>query len=248
LSVDWRDGSIVVTMRVTIWLVVLCLSSHVVLDLLGVPGVARHLRVAAAGGAPEPMPANPPIVIDTSRLVDQSGSHVTVRVYSATGLDSDAQRAALDVARSAFQAASVGIVWKICAQGGCDTPLAATDLAVRLVLAGDTRPGVRALGEALIDRHTRTGVLATVYVNRTLRLARELGIDHGRLLGRTVAHEVGHLLLASTTHGSGLMREVWSHDELLRPRRDDWILHPSDADAIRERLASARPVRPRPAS
>jgi hypothetical protein len=90
----------------------------------------------------------------------------------------------------------------------------------------------------LIDPQKRTGLLATVYVNRTLRLARELAIDHGKLLGRTVAHEIGHLLLATNTHAaSGLMRELWSREELLRARGDDWILLPLDAAEILRRFS-----------
>jgi len=105
------------------------------------------------------------------------------------------------------------------------------------------------LGHAAIDSKTQTGVLATVFIDRTRRLSGELGIDHRVLLGRTIAHELGHLLLATTTHGTaGLMREAWSRDELLGTRRDDWIFDRSDAEAIRKRLARLRNQRSRGAS
>jgi hypothetical protein len=98
------------------------------------------------------------------------------------------------------------------------------------------------LGNALIHSRERTGELATVFIDRTRRVARDLGIDHRVLLGRTIAHELGHLLLATATHAtSGLMREVWSLDELTGTRRNDWILGPLDAAAIRDRL-SRRPT------
>jgi hypothetical protein len=247
LSAIWGNGSIVVTMRATVcldhhaarahWLVILCLISQIA------------LRVEAADGSwTEPMPEGAPIVVPAARLTDATRSRVTVRVYSSTSLDAPAQRAALDVANAAFQAAWIDVEWKICALGGCDAALTQTDLAVRMVTSGDPRPGVRPLGDALIDRRKGIGVLATVYVDRTQRIARELAIDHGRLLGRAVAHEIGHLLLASTKHGSGLMREVWSHDELLRTQKDDWVLHAVDARAIRQRLASVQPERLRPGS
>ncbi len=116
-------------------------------------------------------------------------------------------------------------------------------------LADAGRHGDHRLGDALIDPQKRTGVLATVYVNRTMRLARDLEIDHYKLLGRAVAHEIGHLLLATNAHAaSGLMREIWSRDELLRTRRDDWVLHPFDAAAILRRLASSGPDLPRQTS
>jgi hypothetical protein len=34
------------------------------------------------------------------------------------------------------------------------------------------------------------------------------------------------------------MRELWSHDELQRARREDWVLQPLDAAAILQRLTS----------
>jgi hypothetical protein len=219
-------------MRVPLWLVVVCL-------------VSRQLAVAAGGGAPrdpvgelDAIGGNAAAVVDTPRVPDVSKARVTVRVYSSTNLATGTQRASLEVAQATFAAASVQIVWKICALVACDTPLSATELVVRLVQLSD-RAGDHHLGDALIDPDKRTGVLATVYVNRTMRLARELEIDHDKLLGRAIAHEIGHLLLATNTHAaSGLMREIWSRDELQRARRDDWVLQPLDAAAILRRLLS----------
>jgi hypothetical protein len=44
------------------------------------------------------------------------------------------------------------------------------------------------------------------------------------------------------------MREVWSRDELLGTHRDDWTFDPSDASAIRKRLAGSLGGRARGAS
>ena len=108
----------------------------------------------------------------------------------------------------------------------------------------------RFLAHALIDSRTRTSVLATVFIDRTRRVAADLGLDHRVLLGRAIAHELGHLLLATPTHGSaGLMREVWSRSELLgahaaagsstRPMR------PLFASGWRARSAGVREARPK---
>ena len=219
-------------MRVHLWLVVVCL-------------VSRQLAVAAGEGAPrEPtgeidaITGGAAVVVDTSRAPDVSTARVTVRVYSSTNLAAGTQRASLEVAQATFAAASVQIVWRVCALVACDTPLLPTELVVRLVELPD-RAGDHHLGDALIDPEKRIGVLATVYVNRTLQLARALEVDHRQLLGRAIAHEIGHLLLATNTHAaSGLMRELWSDDELQRARRDDWVLQPLDAAAIVRRLTS----------
>ena len=229
-------------MRVHLWLAVIALVSR----LTG----AAVVEAAPPDFMPPTDAAEEAVVIAAPHVLDMARARVTVRVYSSTNLATDAQRASLDVAKATFASASVQIVWKICAQVSCDTPLSPTEFVVRMVqLADGGRHGDHRLGDALIDPQKRTGVLATVYVNRTLRLARDLEIDHYKLLGRAVAHEIGHLLLATNAHAaSGLMREIWSRDELLRTRRDDWVLHPFDAAAILRRLASSRPDLPRQTS
>jgi hypothetical protein len=166
---------------------------------------------------------------------------VTARVYVSPDLPGEALRAALDVARSAFAAASVDITWKVCGPSECNTPPSPTELLVRFVDSHGRSLDTRCLGEALIDMQKRTGVMATVFLDRVLHLARTLEIDHRILLGRTIAHEIGHLLLATSAHGeSGLMRELWSREELIGGRPDDWVLHAFEAAVIRQRLALFR--------
>ena len=145
---------------------------------------------------------------------------------------------ALDVARDVLAMASVDVSWTICGPGECLTPEPAA-LKIRIVQSPGAggRDNRRRLGDALIDRHTKRGVLATVFVDRTRRLAGDLGIDHHALFGHTMAHELGHLLLATRTHAKvGLMREAWSREELMGTRGVDWAFAPSDVAAIRARL------------
>jgi hypothetical protein len=189
-------------------------------------------------------------VDDTHRL-HIAATRVPVHVYVTAGADlsADDRRIALDVARKALSTASVDVVWTLCGPGACLTP-APEVLKVRVVRSpnGGKRDS-HLLGLSLINPEARSGVLATVFIDRTRRLAGELRIDHRVLLGRTIAHELGHLLLATATHGnSGLMRESWSYDELSGTRRDDWIFDPLDGAAIRERLVRSRSVRPHGAS
>jgi hypothetical protein len=77
-------------------------------------------------------------------------------------------------------------------------------------------------------------VLATIYLDRVLRLAEQTGADRIALLGHAIAHELGHLLMASNVHGPiGLMRAFWSVDEVRNGRPSDWTIAPRDAHAIR---------------
>jgi hypothetical protein len=203
--------------------------------------VVSALVIASAVDAAPPEPD-----IDDTRRDITANMRVAVHVYTqSVGLGADDQRIALDVARAVFSTASVDVAWTICETGTCLTP-SAEALKLRIVLSPDRgEPSSGVLGQALIDSRSRAGALATVFLDRTERLARELGIDHRTLLGRAIAHELAHLLLGSSTHGVGLMREIWSHEELLGARRGDWQLDPLDAAAIRNRLAR-RGARPKP--
>ena len=201
------------------------------------------VTTTSEGAPPEPA------IDDTRRMDIAANMRVAVHVYNQVGdLSAEDQLIALDVAREVFSTVSVDVAWTMCEPGMCLTP-SAEALKLRLVRSpnrGDASSGV--LGQALIDSRTRTGVLATIFIDRTGRLANDLGIDHRTLLGRAIAHELGHLLLGTSTHGGGLMRETWSHSELLGTRRSDWHLDSLDVAAIRERLARRGTVRSRGAS
>ena len=220
-------------MRTNVWLVVVFAGL-----------IAHHLiAVPAEGGPPETASVGASIpedavVIDTPPNTPPPPRRVNVRVYRSPELTNEVLLAALNVAEVTFAAASVDVVWKVCGPFECQTPPSPAERLVRLVRApkGGSRD-TRCLGDALIDSQRGTGVLATVYIDRVLDLVRRLDIDHPTLLGRTIAHEIGHLLLATNTHGtSGLMRELWSPDELLASRADDWTLRPVEVAAIRQRL------------
>jgi hypothetical protein len=204
------------------------------------PGLVLALMclIAAPSNAAPPEPT----VDDTRRADITATPPVAVFVYSTQAdVSAEDQQTALAVAKKALSTAFVDVVWTVCVPGTCLTPTPAA-LKIRILPSRDTS-GREAhhLGHALIDSQTGSGELATVFIDRTRRLAANLGIDHRLLLGRTIAHELGHLLLATATHGNaGLMREIWSRDELLGARRNDWEFDPHDAAAIRERLARSR--------
>jgi hypothetical protein len=61
-----------------------------------------------------------------------------------------------------------------------------------------------------VARETNHGWLATVFSDRIDGAATRVGVDPGTLIGRVIAHEVGHLLLGTGYHGqSGVMRADW---------------------------------------
>jgi len=97
--------------------------------------------------------------------------------------------------------------------------------------------GDESLGTALVDPATGTGVLATVFVDRVERLAGRSDGDFGMMLGRAMAHEIGHLLMGRASHASaGLMRPRWTRAEIARNATADWRFDLSDVRAIRSRF------------
>jgi len=226
-------------MRANVWLVVVSIGL-----------VAHHLTVVPADARP---PVAAPVIesIHEDAVVIEPPTPppprpVKVRVYKSPDVTDDVLQSALAVAAATFVAASVHIVWKVCGPSECNTPPSPAERLVRLVRSppgGNLDP--RCLGDAMIDVQKGIGVLATVYVDRVLDLVRRNDVDHPTLLGRTIAHEIGHLLLASNRHGtSGLMREIWAPQELLGSRAEDWVLRPAEVAAIRQRLTMSRAADP----
>jgi hypothetical protein len=168
---------------------------------------------------------------------------VVVRVYDANGIMAGTNHAALDHARKTLEAASIDIVWRMCATSSCEAPMAPGELAIRIVRSPLPMryQGNVPLGDAMVDTRSGAGVLATIYVDRVLWLAHEAGTDSRVLLGSAIAHELGHLLLATTSHGpAGIMRALWSKEEVRRAYSRDWVFVPAEIAVIRRRAEARR--------
>ena len=166
---------------------------------------------------------------------------LTVRVYDNADMPKAALRVALETAARALQPADVEVTWLACtvsSGGRCTDPLQRGELMVRLVRSGKVAPDDdESLGTALVDPATGTGVLATVYVDRVERLVRGTAGDLGTVLGRAMAHEIGHLLMGRASHAArGLMRPRWTRAEVTRNMSADWGFDVPDLRAMRARF------------
>ncbi len=157
---------------------------------------------------------------------------LVVRIYDMTGIDRQRRAEAIDAARAILVEAGVEAEWLDCRRApgaettGCAAWRRPTDLIVRIVHGSleTGSGGSPALGVAVIDAPARIGTLATIFRDRLEPVARRSGTDATLLLARTIAHEVGHLLLRTSDHGtSGLMRATWTDAELAQNRREDWL-------------------------
>jgi hypothetical protein len=187
----------------------------------------------------------------TAAVIDPD-TRVVIRTYQSTTLPGD-RAAALAVATAILEAAGLEVKWEACdavfgrrdADDPCVGPLAANELAIRFVRLPPSQGQADqvALGYSLVDTRLRAGALATVYVDRVAALAVTCHLDARTLLGRAIAHEVGHLLLGTAEHAPvGLMRAGWSQHALRHERPGDWVFTARDAESMRDavRMRTAR--------
>src|SRR6187399_3073964 len=156
---------------------------------------------------------------------------VVIRLYDIATGDAEGRAAAMRLVAAMMADAGVTVDWRDCSRGGdahpCRTVRGAHDLVVRIMPAFVPRTADAArdqdgdgdlqLGFAAVDPAGQGNVMATVYYDRVLLVARRAGLGASDLLGRAIAHEIGHLLLRVPGHNrSGLMRAVFTDAERLR--------------------------------
>ena len=173
-------------------------------------------------------------------LSSQAPDALVVRVYDSSPGNSKTRATAIRTAASIVTDANLVIDWTDCTQASlasaCTDLRGPNDLIVRIMpLSTSKPPGLLIrnqqvpLGFSVVDPVVGAGAIAMVFLDRVVGLAHRTGVEPGRLLGRTIAHEVGHLILGTTEHSrSGLMREVWTEEEITRNRPEDWIFAESD--------------------
>jgi hypothetical protein len=174
----------------------------------------------------------------SSAVIDDS---LLVRIYDNAGILASELTSALRTTHDILRRADLIVDWVQCrarrdgpVPAVCDQPLSTSDVVVRLIEGSDKETGERrALGYSLFDSNGISG-FATVYVDRVDWLARRAQYARAPLLGRAIAHEIGHLLLRSNAHTeTGLMREVWTAEQVVRNRHEDWTFSPDQNGDIR---------------
>jgi hypothetical protein len=170
----------------------------------------------------------------------RDGVTVTVRVYDTAGVGIASHLATLDLAAGIVSETSISLSWRTCGKtDSCADALGQGELILRLAsspVPGDVKSNPQ-LGSAVIDKEKRLGVLATVYCDRVAWRASRAKVDEHLLLSRVIAHELGHLLLGTTSHTrDGLMRADWTRDELMRVDPSAWSFSPGEVSAIRTRI------------
>jgi hypothetical protein len=177
-----------------------------------------------------------------------SSAQIVVRTYNTYGIQAGDLAAARTHVEAAFAAADIALSWVHCWERDreveanstvCRTPLKANEVILRLQSA-NARPGPRyvSMGFALVNIADGVPFLATVFADMVRSVARDARLDFQVLLGRAIAHEIGHLLLDTNRHAdTGLMRAGWSRAELRENADTDWAFGPGEAHTIRAATA-----------
>jgi hypothetical protein len=191
---------------------------------------------------------------------------VMIRTYNYMQVPADDIARARATADRTFQEAGISLQWVDCAvpsaivdrpssiidrrsaiverQAECARPLReGSDFVLRLVsspvAANHSSSRIVAMGSSLINHDSRAGALTTVDPALVLKIARGSGVDFATLLGRAIAHEIGHLLLGHSRHSrDGLMRAIWSQDEIRGIRTASWQFSAEEAAQMRQGLTA----------
>jgi hypothetical protein len=173
---------------------------------------------------------------------------VVIRIYDGAQAGENARTDAIRTASAILAETGLSAEWHDCTGDAerrqCDHLRGVRSLIIRI--APTLVPGTSAsrgsivtraradasgliLGFAVVESATGDGVMATVFMDRVQMVAHRAAVPASALLGRAIAHEVGHLLLATNAHSrSGLMREIWTDAELALGRHEDWLFNPAD--------------------
>ena len=206
------------------------------------------------------------LVAATAGTQTQDDRALVIRIYNVFGVPRHEVASAGRQAERIFRDAGVEVVLRECRTSHgpsamsvdrCSEVLQATEVVVRIIAVPHSGTNsVRAFGYSLVDMEKGAGTLSTVFADRITAVAARLQIDRATLLGRTLAHEVGHLLLGTNVHATdGLMRGDWPNQILRADSARDWRFTRPEVDhiatALRNRvtpktavLASLVPARP----
>jgi hypothetical protein len=179
---------------------------------------------------------------------------VVIRTYNYAQVPPEQLARARATTERTFQRAAISITWIECRvpadrrssivdRPECTRPLhEGSEFMLRLMppIHATDRGSLRhiEMGSSVIDRTTGGGALATVDSDLVMNIAHDLGAEDSTLLGRAVAHEIGHLLLGHPRHSrDGLMRAIWSQAEIRGLRPAGWQFSAAEAAQMRQGLA-----------
>ena len=204
-------------------------------------GLTAGLAALVATGAVEPAAAR-------NRNKGEPGTGtITLRVYDYARMDRPELLAAESEAATILAQAGVEARWVDCPTSeaelnnypNCPSAWQANDFVLRLLpKAVDSRANWQ---DALGSTPECGGVgicTSSIFYDQVAGLAQGGSATLPVLLGRSMAHEIGHLLLGANSHSrTGIMRAFWSGEELSLAARAYLLFTPEQSRQMRTRLA-----------
>ena len=168
---------------------------------------------------------------------------ITVRIYDYAQVRPRTLAGAKREAGKILRKAGVEVVWLDCygatveKNPACRQSLGPTDLVVRIIRPNRAaRAALRhnTCGLSVLPKNGGGGTYATIFYDGLEEVAKALRLPRKLILGHTAAHEIGHLLLASTGHSRrGLMRAVFRPKDWDRAGMGDLLFTPGQGQRVR---------------
>jgi hypothetical protein len=161
---------------------------------------------------------------------------MSVRVDNRTGISAKKLRFAESEAARIYAKAGVYLEWHECpstaragsADSACEALLTASDLRLRIVDSVKLK-GSHATSEA---SGYAIGDLALVQLQYLQELPTPSEYFRYLMLGRVIAHEIGHALLGPEHSSQGIMQARWGNEQLLRAA-SELVFTPDQEKALR---------------
>jgi hypothetical protein len=162
---------------------------------------------------------------------------MSVRVYNYAEIPATILHFAESEANRIYREAGVHLEWHECylsarvksADSTCAAPLTPSDLQLRIVRRSTVTP-IHAL---VVNVGFTVGNLATVQLEPLLDRGRPTACPPYLMLGRAIAHEIGHLLLGREHSSQGIMQAQWSPDQFEPSAGNSMIFTPDQETKLR---------------
>jgi len=190
--------------------------------------------------------AAPDLALAQNPTTTSLSLEVTISVHDYADVPTVLLAAAEVQAREIFRHAGLETVWLNCSPklereklepGSCyfsDTSHLTLKISPRAMNA-KVRDRIDVLGTAYPEEKG-AGYFAYVFYDRIQELAQRRRLGHA-LLADVMVHEIGHLLLGSTSHSaSGIMCAHWNYEELRNVSEGAMAFVPAQSRIMRDRL------------
>ena len=172
---------------------------------------------------------------------------IPIRVDNKAGISAKKLRFAESEAAKIYAKAGVYLEWHDCpatahsesADFACAMPLTPSDLRLRIVDSVKLK-GVHATSEA---SGYAIGDLALVQLQYLQELPTPSEYFRDMMLGRVIAHEIGHALLGPEHSSQGIMQARWGDEQLLRAA-SELVFTPDQEKALRMAVTARRAGKP----